>query len=179
MRKVVVTDRAIYDKAQRGFVSSIRAYSKHTASSIFRVADLQWDQLGNAWGLLRLPSMPELKKWEGDRKLGLDIDFDKYAYKDKAREKQRLEELDRETPKETKVKKSLKDKRSPAWSQKLDQQATKELRRQKKQAKREHDRRAKMTEEERQKEEELQAMIAKVRQQTAVAEDDEFEGFSD
>lgn len=180
IRKVVLTDRAIYDKAQRGFVSSIRAYSKHTASSIFRVTDLQWDQLGNAWGLLRLPSMPELKKWEGDRKLGLAIDFDTFAYKDKPREKQRLEELQSEKPADAKPKKHVKDSRSPAWSQKMDQQATKELRRQKKQAKREHDRVAKLTEEERKKEEELKGMIEKVREQTAQHEaDGEFEGFSD
>jgi ATP-dependent RNA helicase DDX55/SPB4 len=179
IRKVVLTDRAIYDKAQRGFVSSIRAYSKHTASSIFRATDLQWDQLGNAWGLLRLPSMPELKKWEGDRKLGLEIDFDTFAYKDKLREKQRLEELNRETPEEAKPKRHVKDSRSPAWSQKMDQQATKELRRQKKQAKREHDRVAKLTEEERQKEQELKAMIETVRKQTAEDEAEEFAGFSD
>jgi ATP-dependent RNA helicase DDX55/SPB4 len=181
IRDVVKTDRAIFDKAQRGFVSWVRAYSKHTASSIFRVADLEWDQLGAAWGLLRLPSMPELKKWEGDRRLGVDFDFATYAYKDKMREKQRLEELNKETQgsREVKPLKHVKDKdrEAAAWTQKKDQRATKEVRRQKKQAKREAERVSKLSPEERAKEEELKRMIERVKKETVVEE--EFEGFSD
>jgi ATP-dependent RNA helicase DDX55/SPB4 len=179
IRDVARTDRAIYDKAQRGFVSWLRSYSKHAASSIFRVGDLQWEELGHAWGLLRLPSMPELKKWDGDRSLGVQMDFATYAYKDKARENQRLVELNREEPK-VPIKSSLKHKKGTesAWSQKKEQRDTKELRREKKKAKREHERLANMTPEERQKENELQDMISEVRKNVAEEEED-FEGFSD
>lgn len=179
IRHVVKSDRALHEKAQRGFVSWVRAYSKHAASSIFRVQDLKWDQLGHSWGLLKLPSMPELKKWDGDRTLGVDIDFGTYAYKDKQREKQRQAEINDEAPNSTKTAPSshAKDSKESAWSQKKEQRATKEMRREKKKAKREHDRQAKMTGEQRQKENELQAMIAQVRQK--VAEEEEFEGFSD
>lgn len=176
IRDVVKADRAIHEKAQRGFVSWVRAYSKHTASSIFRVADLQWEDLGNAWGLLKLPSMPELKKFEGDRKLGVEMDFDTYAYKDKIREKHRQEELNGEVNEGTDERKHGK-KGDAAWSQKKEQRAAKEMRREKKKAKREHDRVAKMTTEEKQEEAELQRMIQQVRQK--VLEDEEFEGFSD
>lgn len=147
IRKVVKSDRAIFDKAQRGFVSWVRAYSKHTASSIFRVADLDWAELGNAWGLLKLPSMPELKKWEGDRSLGVGMDFSTYAYKDKVREKQR--QVEQEEYEATKVdgkkKYVTENKKEAAWTQQKDAKATKELRREKKAARREHDRVAKLT----------------------------------
>ncbi|KAF2262745.1 DEAD-domain-containing protein [Lojkania enalia] len=177
IREIVKSDRAIHEKAQRGFVSWVRAYSKHTASSIFRVSDLQWDELGRAWGLLRLPSMPELKKWDGDRSLGVNLDWDAYAYKDKQREKQRLVGKQNEGDNKGHVRKAGKGKngKGGAWSQKKEQRATKEVRREKKKAKREYDRVARMTEEERRNEEELGSMIAQVRRK--VVDDEEFEGF--
>lgn len=178
IRQTVKSDRALYEKAQRGFVSWVRAYSKHTASSIFRVSDLQWEDLGHAWGLLRLPSMPELKKFEGDRKLGVELDFDAYAYKDKVREKQRQAELNGENEVEAGTEKRRDGRKGElAWSQKKEQRATKDLRREKKQAKREHERLAKLTHEERKKEDELQQMIKQVRQ--TITKEEEFEGFSD
>lgn len=45
----------------KGFVSFVRAYSKHEASYIFRVKDLDLVGLAKCFGLLRLPRMPELK----------------------------------------------------------------------------------------------------------------------
>lgn len=179
IRDVVKTDRALYEKAQRGFVSWVRAYSKHTASSIFRVNDLQWEDLGHAWGLLKLPSMPELKKWDGDRKLGLELDFTTYAYKDKQREKQRQAELNGDgSGKEDR--KHVKPGQDTAWTQKKEQRATKEVRREKKKAKREHERVSKLTDAEKQKEAELQRMIEQVRKKVVEEEgEEEFEGFSD
>lgn len=182
IRKQVREDRALFDKAQRGFVSWVRAYSKHTASSIFRVTDLDWTELGNAWGLLTLPGMPELKKWEGDRRLGIELDLATYAYKDKAREKQRLEELSQEKEEGAKKKQHKKeDREKSAWTEQKESKATKELRREKKKAKREHERVSKLTEEEKKEEERVQAMIRQVRKKVAKqeAEDADFEGFSD
>jgi ATP-dependent RNA helicase DDX55/SPB4 len=61
--------------------------------------------------------------------------------------------------------------------------ALKELRREKKTAKREHERVAAMTEEERKEDERLKGMIAQIRKKVAEKEAqdeaDEFEGFSD
>ncbi|EFQ86226.1 hypothetical protein CFE70_000109 [Pyrenophora teres f. teres 0-1] len=185
MRKVVKADRALFDKAQRGFVSWVRAYSKHTASSIFRIPDLDWTELGNAWGLLKLPSMPELKKWDGDRSLGVAMDFSTYAYKDKAREQQRqAEQQEYEATKaEGKKRYVTEDKKASAWTQQKDQKALKELRREKKAARREHDRVAALTEDERKEEERLKGMIEQMRKNVAEKEAqdaaDEFEGFSD
>merc|ERR1711939_918130 len=150
MRKEVLADRALYDKGQRAFVSWVKAYSKHQASSIFRVADLEWTELGNAWGLVRLPKMPELKKWEGDKTLGVKLNLSEYEYKDKVREKARrvaMEEEKNKAPYVPSEEVVRKRKEREAWSHEHEQQDVKEMRR----------------EEERKKEDELQALIEQVR----------------
>ena len=48
-------------QATKGFVSFVRAYSKHEASYIFRLKDLDLVGVAKSYGLLRLPRMPELK----------------------------------------------------------------------------------------------------------------------
>jgi ATP-dependent RNA helicase DDX55/SPB4 len=184
IRKTVRADRALFDKAQRGFVSWVRAYSKHTASSIFRVDDLDWTELGAAWGLLTLPGMPELKKWQGDKRLGIELDLATFAYKDKAREKLRLEELEKEKEEGTKKKQHKKeDREKSAWTEQKQIQETKEVRRAKKKAKREHERKEKLTDEERKEEERLNKMIEamrkEVKKQEIADKEGEFEGFSD
>lgn len=45
----------------KAFVSFIRAYSKHEASYIFRLKDLDLVGVARSFGLLRLPRCPELK----------------------------------------------------------------------------------------------------------------------
>jgi ATP-dependent RNA helicase DDX55/SPB4 len=177
IRSIVLQDRALHDKAQRGFVSWVKAYSKHQVSSIFRVRDLDWMQLGHAWGLLRLPIMPELKKWDGDRDLGQIIDWDHYGYKDKQREKRRKEAQSHSGLKEREEMRNIK-KDHEAWSQKKEQKATREQRRGKRKAKKELDRESKMTPKEIEEKRELQRMIEEVKRRRAI-EADEFEGFDD
>lgn len=48
-------------QAAKAFVSFVRAYSKHEASYIFRIKDLDLVGVAKSFGLLRLPRMPELK----------------------------------------------------------------------------------------------------------------------
>lgn len=183
IRKEVLADRALYDKGQRAFVSWMKAYSKHQASSIFRVADLDWTELGNAWGLVRLPKMPELKKWEGDKTLGVKINMAEYAYKDKAREKARRVAMEEEKNKDPYVPSEeaiRKRKEREAWSHKHEQQDVKEARREKKRRKREAERMEKMTEEEKANEKEVQDLLEQVRRKRAEEEnDEEFKGFDD
>ncbi|EKG16791.1 RNA helicase ATP-dependent DEAD-box conserved site [Macrophomina phaseolina MS6] len=188
IRELVLKDRALHDKAQRAFVSWVQAYSKHAASSIFRVKDFDWKQHADAWGLLRMPKMPELKRWEGDKTLGLSIDWENYRYSDKAREKRRREEEAKfkealengaEELRQTKKRKSGRDN---AWSEQKEAKETREKRREKRAKKREVERKKKLTNEERKKEDELQAMIEKVRQEgkkRRLEENDEWEGFDD
>lgn len=189
IRKTVLLDRALHDKSQRGFVSWLQAYSKHQASSIFRVADLDWEDLGRAWGLLKLPKMPELKHWQGEKGLGLDIDFSSYAYKDKQREQNRRQELQarrvQEKPDNGIIQPPLPSS-SPfqkrtlkrAWSDKIDQHAMREKRREKKASAREHRLWAAMTPAEQEKKRELERMIEQVKRDRVREEaEGEFEGF--
>ncbi|KAI1740981.1 ATP-dependent rRNA helicase SPB4 [Xylaria scruposa] len=190
IREIVKKDRALYDKAQKAFVSWVRSYSKHTASSIFRVGDLDWTSLANGWGLLRLPKMPEARHFKGDRSLGCDIDWDKYAYQNKTREKQRLEALNAAPPDpaEAEAYRAKRKRNAEAWSGKQEQEETRVARRDKKQRKREAERREKMTDEEKARDMDLTQLLAAVRKEnqrkyadSAAANvdggNDEFEGF--
>ncbi|GAA5881402.1 hypothetical protein JCM16303_000164 [Sporobolomyces ruberrimus] len=96
LRKAVLTDRDLHDRGLKAFVSSIRSYSKHEASYLFRLQDLDLVGLAQSFGLLKMPKMPELKGKEKDVKerwSDADIDWDTYAYADKVREKQRKAEV--------------------------------------------------------------------------------------
>lgn len=177
IRDFVLTDRRYFEKQQKGFVSAIQSYSKHEASSIFSVSKLDWLDLANAWGLLRLPKMPELKRWEGDRYLGLELNLKDLKFKDSVREKRRLEEV-AEYEQNGGRKDKPKKVKTEAWSDKKALKETREVRREKRKAKREHEKTSKMDEGQLQEKMALQDMIAAVRAKTAATEDD-WEGFSD
>lgn len=183
IRRTIVTDRAYHDKAQRGFVSWVQAYSKHQASSIFRIADLDWDDAGKAWGLLKLPKMPELKTWEGDKTLGVKIDWNSYAYKDKKREEQR-KKVAAERVETLKMKDEMpqpgKKQLKRAWSDKLDARDEREVRRNKRHKKRDYEKWEKMTPSERDSQRELERMIEQVKaKKTEEERFGDFEGFED
>lgn len=55
-------------------MSSIRAYTKHEASFIFRLADVNLPALAKSYALLRLPRMPELK--DADKSGWTDAEVD-------------------------------------------------------------------------------------------------------
>ncbi|GAA6059438.1 hypothetical protein JCM10212_005377 [Sporobolomyces blumeae] len=96
MRKAILTDRDLHDRGLKAFVSSIRSYSKHEASYIFRLQDLDMIGLAKSFGLLKMPKMPELKGKEKDvqeRWTDAEVDWDAYSFAEKAREKQRKAEL--------------------------------------------------------------------------------------
>jgi hypothetical protein len=48
----------------KAFPSYIQAYSKHQATFIFRISELDIPNVAYSWGLLKLPRMPELKSRE-------------------------------------------------------------------------------------------------------------------
>ena len=180
MRNVVLGDRAVHDKAQRAFVSWVQAYSKHQASSIFRIADLDWDALGHAWALLRLPRMPELKKWPGDRSLGLGISMDEYGYKDKVREKnRRAMMLGEGTHRKAQRRPVERLKKSAAWSEKTAQRDLRDSRREQRHKKREAERISRMDPEEREQEVETLRLVEEVKRRKLLEYDDEFEGFEE
>jgi ATP-dependent RNA helicase DDX55/SPB4 len=81
IRGFLLTDREMHDKAAKAFVSSLRAYSKHEATFIFRLIDLDFHSVAIGFGLLRMPAMPEIKEWRKKREVA-------------ARKKAKLEQVD-------------------------------------------------------------------------------------
>lgn len=63
IRQILLTERELHDKAAKAFVSSLQAYSKHEATFIFRLTDLDLHSVAISFGLLRIPAMPEVKEW--------------------------------------------------------------------------------------------------------------------
>ncbi|CAI5759768.1 unnamed protein product [Candida verbasci] len=140
----MLEDRARHELAVKSYVGFIRYYSKHSASSIFRLASLDYLGYAKMYGLIRLPKMPETKYIDND-KIPEDgwliepICMDKYAYLDKAQEKSRLENLEKEKEQkiaDAKRRKDLKVK-NEAWSTKVEKKETKQERKEKLKRKRE------------------------------------------
>ncbi|KIW93971.1 uncharacterized protein Z519_05286 [Cladophialophora bantiana CBS 173.52] len=183
-RKIVLADRALHDKGQRAFVSWVRSYSKHEAKSIFNLSGVDWHDHAAAWGLLKMPKIAELKNTKLPPYQAQDVDWDKYGYKDKQREKHRKQMLEEDLKDGTIGLKATASKKrkgtTVAWSEKLERKAHKEVKRSKKEAKRQHDRIAKMTEDEKAYEAETARMIQQIRRQQTKAgsnQEDVFEGF--
>ncbi|XP_074567640.1 DEAD-box ATP-dependent RNA helicase 18-like [Curcuma longa] len=111
IRAAAKEDRDVMEKGIKAFVSYIRAYKEHHCSYIFRWKDLEIGKLAMGYGLLQIPSMPEVKHHslsiEGFSPIH-DIDLTQIKYKSKAREKQRqkiLQSKQEEEPKQKQVKK--------------------------------------------------------------------------
>ncbi|KAG9124356.1 ATP-dependent rRNA helicase spb4 [Ceratobasidium sp. 392] len=143
---VVRTDRDIYDKvlqSMKAFVSFVRAYSKHEASYIFRIKDLDLVGVAKSFGLIRLPKMPELATRDGWS--DLDIDWDTIPYLDKARESQRIAALQsasetaeaRRQERETvRKKRDVQKTKNGAWSNQVARAQARDTRKEKKERKR-------------------------------------------
>ncbi|TFY78406.1 hypothetical protein EWM64_g5607 [Hericium alpestre] len=133
MRNDLLGDRALHDKAVKAFVSFVRAYSNHEASYIFRIKDLDLLGVAKTYGLLRLPRMPELKKVDRTGWSDVDMDWNTYAYADKAQETKRLFLLSQQANAPAKPRALPVDKTKYAsWSDKVKKKGEKEKRREKK-----------------------------------------------
>jgi ATP-dependent RNA helicase DDX55/SPB4 len=142
MRSIIKTDRDIHDRAIKAFVSWARSYSKHEASYIFRIKDLDLGRLAMGFGLLKLPKMPELKAQQIQKDhvnnfVEEEMDWDTFKYADKMREAKRLRELKEYQDKMKQAKPQPKKKTNTAWSEKTDAKERKIVRKEKKQAKKE------------------------------------------
>lgn len=122
MRNLQMKDRSIFDKANRAFVSYVRAYSKHDCSIILRSEDLDYSGLAFTFGLLKLPKMPDLK----DKNIyydNVDMDYNSIPYKNKEQEASRLNKLEKfkETGRWPGVKIPKRRKNTEPWSKKKEQ----------------------------------------------------------
>ncbi|KAH9857084.1 DEAD-domain-containing protein [Lenzites betulinus] len=137
IRQKLLADRALNDKAAKAFVSFARAYSKHEASYIFRLKDLDLVGLAKSFGLLRIPRMPELKGVSREGWKDADVDWNTYAYADQAQEAKRLAEAVKAAPSAEDIAKrqasrAEAQKANLAWSDKMKKQEERDKRKEKK-----------------------------------------------
>lgn len=117
----------MYEKGKISFVSFVRAYSKHECAHIFQVKELDLIKLGKGFGLLHLPKMPEIGKQKHQETIPFyDIDVSTIKYKNKEKEKQRIENSQK-----PKVKNKKLEKNKP-WSNRKELKLKKEIRKKKK-----------------------------------------------
>ncbi|CAD5116769.1 unnamed protein product [Dimorphilus gyrociliatus] len=133
VRKFSKADRAIYERAIRAYVSFVRAYSKHECNVIFNVNELDFGGLAYSFGLLHLPSMPELRKTTVVNFEPVEMDYQSIKFKDKLREKARQTRLLNGTQK---TKKKIKNEKTEAWSKKKEKKIKKLKRKEEKEKKR-------------------------------------------
>ncbi|XP_008808033.2 DEAD-box ATP-dependent RNA helicase 18-like [Phoenix dactylifera] len=119
IRSAAKEDRDVMEKGLKAFVSYIRAYKEHHCSYIFRWKELEIGKLAMGYGLLQIPSMPEVKHhylsvdgFSPDD----DIDVTQIKYKDKAREKQRQKASQRKEAESQQGPKSERVKQIPNGS---------------------------------------------------------------
>lgn len=62
LRSMCEKDRELTEKSTRAFVTFVRAYLEHQCAYIFRFKELDLGAVANAFALLQLPSMPELRR---------------------------------------------------------------------------------------------------------------------
>ena len=196
IRSVLLQKRELHDRSQKAFVSWVQAYTKSLPPGVFDVRKLDWAESGRAWGLLRWPKMPELKRHflqgVSDRTHNLDMskhfDLETLEYANKVRESKRQALVQARARGERPALPSklggaaadLRRRKERAWSSQKDAKAVRESRRERKDVRRKAERKGKMNEGERLEAMELDELIAKVREENENAGDEEgFEGFGD
>ncbi|KAH0571659.1 RNA helicase [Spironucleus salmonicida] len=105
LREMQCEDRGIFDLAQEAFIAMVRAYQEYEMKYIFDFKKVDLGQLAMSMGLLKLPSMKELKSgfiWFK----GSDVDINSINYLDSSKEKLRQE---RKIQREEKVEKQIKE----------------------------------------------------------------------
>ncbi|KAJ2157574.1 ATP-dependent rRNA helicase spb4 [Coemansia sp. RSA 552] len=132
VRDMGASDRDLYERGKVAFVSFVQSYHKHEAIYIFRAKELPIIEVGKGFGLLHLPSMPELRGRPTGKFVRYAIDTDTIPYMDSKREERRQKAL-QEKAKAEKADDSNKSKKqknnTEAWA---DAKEAKELAREKK-----------------------------------------------
>lgn len=131
-RKWILADRARFEHSVKAYVAFIRYYSKHSASSIFRLQSLDYIGVAKMYGLIRLPRMPEISTYLSSDQMPREgwlidppIDLDRFSFVNKQMEQARLEELKKlKSINDKKKLKSELKKKNAAWSNKTSAKET-------------------------------------------------------
>ncbi|KAJ2713935.1 ATP-dependent rRNA helicase spb4 [Coemansia spiralis] len=117
VRDIAASDREIYERGKVAFVSFVQSYLKHEAMYIFRVKELPIIEAARGFGMLHLPSMPELRGRPTARFERYAIDTDTIPFLDGKREERRMAKLaaDKAKQPDKPAKKKAKNN-TEAWS---------------------------------------------------------------
>uniref|UniRef100_A0A095AGR0 ATP-dependent RNA helicase n=1 Tax=Schistosoma haematobium TaxID=6185 RepID=A0A095AGR0_SCHHA len=116
IRNLCKKDKLLHEKAIRAFVSYVQFYRKHECNLLLNYKKLDYGRLANGFGLLKLPSMPELRTGNVSSFNPSNVDISKLAYRDKSVAKQReLMQSSDETHGENKPKWLIKKEKNKAW----------------------------------------------------------------
>lgn len=137
IRRLATQDRELYEKGLRAFVSFIQSYLKHQCNIILQVKELDICKLAYGFGLLHLPLMPELKNMDVSAFSTFDIDTNTIRFKDKNREKARIER-DKKKTLEKQAHDGERKKMKESWSKEKEKKNKKAGRKEKKDLKRKH-----------------------------------------
>jgi ATP-dependent RNA helicase DDX55/SPB4 len=58
------SDRDVFEKSVKGFVSWVRSYKEHEANYIFQIKNVNLGKLALLMGIIRMPKMPEITRGE-------------------------------------------------------------------------------------------------------------------
>jgi ATP-dependent RNA helicase DDX55/SPB4 len=121
------SDRDLYDKSVLAFVSFIRSYQAHQAKYIFDLSKLDMVSVMRSFGILKVPKMPELRKFDLNGFTESLVNLDEIGYKDAKREGAR---------KIRPVKQVVRKVKTVAWSEKKGVKERREERREKRERRR-------------------------------------------
>nr|WCZ58627.1 ATP-dependent RNA helicase [Seculamonas ecuadoriensis] len=95
IRSAAVSDRDVFERAQRAFVSYVRAYREHKLSFVFPFKQLDLGCLAALFALVTMPRMSDIKTSKSSSSFTnmRDVELASIPYKDKVREKARQERL--------------------------------------------------------------------------------------
>ena len=126
IRGVACVDRDLLERGSRAFMAHLRAYKEHRCEFIFRFKSLDVQSLANAFALVKLPKIPELRHLKlGSENTSIDYDPDIFhpladfsteniPYLDKTRERARQKRL--VVAKEAfEAQKKLQNERTAVW----------------------------------------------------------------
>ena len=128
VKRMALADRTVFESAQSAVVSYIRAYKEHQLSLLFRVQEMRWEEVGEGYGLLMWPVLPDMK-WlrvqytsgmEGVR--GRDI-----KYKDGKKEKERQARMEVEGDKRREEKQQREGEEREARKRREERQSSRAI----------------------------------------------------
>jgi ATP-dependent RNA helicase DDX55/SPB4 len=120
-------DRDLYDKSVKAFVSFIRSYQAHQAKYIFDLSKLDIVSVMRSFGILKIPKMPEIKKFDTSLFVESLVKVYEIGYKDGKREEAR---------KARPVKQVVRKVKIVAWSEKKGVKERRDERREKRERRR-------------------------------------------